>query len=148
MIIVYVHTVPPSEWLHQGLLSHSGEISVAPSTQRSTHSLQSHMGAGWIFYLSNPDLCHEFVCIISTVRDGCLSLQPFVPAGTRGCCCSISQTDRQTDTLTGIHWSHSSSGDQTPTASPELCCRALSVFVLITVIFSCWGPLLANHISC
>lgn len=57
------------------------------------------------------------------------------------------QTDRQTDTLTGTHWSHSSSGDQTLTASPELCCRALSLFVLITVIISRWGPLLTNHMS-
>lgn len=94
MIIVYVHTVPPSQWLHQGLVSHSGEVS---GTQISTQSLQSHMGAPWIFYLSNQDLCHEFVCTIPAVRDGCLSLLPFVPAGGRGCCGSISQTDRQTD---------------------------------------------------
>lgn len=134
MIIVYVHIVPPSEWLHQGSVSHSGEVSVVPCTQISTQCLQSHMGAPWIFYLSNQDLCHEFVCTIPTVRDGCLSLQPFVPAGGRGCCCSISQTDRQTDTLTGTHWSHSSSGNQTPTAPPVLCCRVLSLFVLITVI--------------
>lgn len=130
MIIVYVHIVPPSEWLHQGLVSHSGKVSVVPCTQISTQCLQSHMGAPWIFYLSNQDLCHEFVCTIPTVRDGCLSLQPFVPAGGRGCCCSISQTD----TLTGTHWSHSSSGNQTPTAPPVLCCSVLSVFVLITVI--------------
>lgn len=103
MIIVYVHIVPPSEWLHQGSVSHSGEVSVVPCTQISTQCLQSHMGAPWIFYLSNQDLCHEFVCTIPTVRDGCLSLQPFVPAGGRGCCCSISQTDRQTDRHTDRH---------------------------------------------
>lgn len=133
MIIVYVHIVPPSEWLHQGLVSHSGEVSVVPCTQISTQCLQSHMGAPWIFYLSNQDLCHEFVCTIPTVRDGCLSLQPFVPAGGRSCCCSISQTDRETDRQT--HWQALTG----PTAAvgtkhPQLhqCCAAefcLSLFL-------------------
>lgn len=131
-IIVYVHTVPPSEWLHQGLVSYSREISVVPCTQISTRCLQSHTGAGWIFYLGNQDLCPEF-CLHNIRSKRWLSVLTALCASWEKGLLLLHSPDRQTDRQTDKHslvpqqqWepnSHSSTSAVLQSSAPLCSCR-------------------------